>query len=128
LRTPPRGLRGPIASPIGTDGQLAELAKALVVSLATEPSVLPIQGPPGSGKTFTGSRMIAELVRQGRRVGITAVSHKVISNLLGETCRHARELGIPLRAVQKSNDRDQCPEASVTQLDEIAAIVNCLRK
>ena len=32
-------------------------------------SVLPIQGPPGSGKTFTGARMICELVRQGKRVG-----------------------------------------------------------
>jgi len=128
LRTPPRALGEPIASPIGTDGRLTDAARAVVISLATEPSVLPIQGPPGTGKTFTGSRMIVELVRQGWRVGITAVSHKVISNLLGESCRHARELGIRLRAVQKSNDRDQCPESSVTQLDENQAIVNCLRK
>ena len=27
-------------------------------------SVLPIQGPPGAGKTFTGARMICELIRQ----------------------------------------------------------------
>jgi uncharacterized protein len=31
-------------------------------------SVLAIEGPPGSGKTFTGARMICELVRQGKRV------------------------------------------------------------
>ena len=47
-------------------------------------SVLPIQGPPGSGKTFTGARMICELVRQGKKVGITAIGHKVIRNLLLE--------------------------------------------
>ena len=44
--------------------------------------ILPIQGPPGSGKTYSGARMIVELVRAGKRVGITAMSHKVIRNLL----------------------------------------------
>ena len=42
------------------------------------PGILPIQGPPGAGKTFTGARMICELVRLGKKVGITANSHKVI--------------------------------------------------
>ena len=50
-------------------------------------SVLPIQGPPGSGKTFTGARMICELMRQGKKVGITAISHKVIQNLLLEVIK-----------------------------------------
>ena len=53
-------------------------------------SVLPIQGPPGSGKTFTGARMICELVRQGKKVGITAMSHKVIQNLLVEVIKAAK--------------------------------------
>ena len=30
------------------------------------------QGPPGAGKTYTGARMICELVRNGARVGVTA--------------------------------------------------------
>ena len=46
--------------------------------------MLAIQGPPGAGKTFTGARMICELIRQGKKVGITAMSHKVIRNLLDE--------------------------------------------
>ena len=54
-------------------------------------SVLAIQGPPGSGKTFTGARMICELVRQGKKVGITAVSHKVIQNLLLEVIRRRKK-------------------------------------
>jgi superfamily II DNA or RNA helicase len=44
-------------------------------------TVLAIQGPPGAGKTYTGARMICEAVRRGLRVGVTAVSHKVIRNL-----------------------------------------------
>jgi predicted RecB family nuclease len=102
---------------IGEDEQLTDAAKALVGSLAREASVLPIQGPPGSGKTFTGARMIVELVRQGRRVGITAVSHKVIGNLLDEVCRTAAQNGIPLKAVQKASDGSHCQHAAVTEED-----------
>ena len=47
-------------------------------------SVLAIQGPPGTGKTYTGSHVIAKLLKSGKRVGITAVSHAVIANLLSE--------------------------------------------
>jgi uncharacterized protein len=49
--------------------------------------VLPIQGPPGAGKTFTGARMVCELVRCSKKVGITANSHKVIRNLIHATNR-----------------------------------------
>lgn len=44
--------------------------------------VLPIQGPPGTGKTHLASRMIVALAAKGMKVGVTAISHKVISNLL----------------------------------------------
>ncbi len=45
-------------------------------------TTLAIQGPPGSGKTYTGARMIVSLLQAGKRVGITSTSHKVIGNLL----------------------------------------------
>ena len=61
--------------------------------------------------------MIVELVKGGRRVGITATSHKVISHLLGEVCKVAREAGVPLRAVQKANETDGCQDPMVTQVD-----------
>jgi uncharacterized protein len=61
--------------------------------------------------------MAVELVKQGKRVGITAVSHKVISNLLGEMSRAARESGVQLRIVQKANESDGCPELMVEQVD-----------
>ena len=45
-------------------------------------AILPIQGPPGTGKTFTAAHMICELVKAGKKVGITAQSHAVIMNLM----------------------------------------------
>ena len=113
LRQRPRALENFEGTLVGEDDQLTPSAKALVRSLARETSVLPIQGPPGSGKTFTGGRMIVELVRQGRRVGITATSHKVITNLLDEVCSAAAEAGVSVKAVQKASDGDECHNPAV---------------
>ncbi|WP_027571501.1 TM0106 family RecB-like putative nuclease [Bradyrhizobium sp. WSM1743] len=66
--------------------------------------VLPIQGPPGAGKTFTGAQMICELARRGKKVGITANSHKVIRNLIDATIKAANELGIDLQCCQKTDE------------------------
>jgi hypothetical protein len=64
-------------------------------------TVLAIQGPPGTGKTFTGARMICELVRRGSKVGVSAVSHKVIRNLLDAVLREAVKSGREVSCVQK---------------------------
>jgi predicted RecB family nuclease len=46
-------------------------------------SVLAVQGPPGSGKTTSAARAIDALVTNRRmKVGVTALSHNVIRNLL----------------------------------------------
>ncbi|HEY8502031.1 MAG TPA: DEAD/DEAH box helicase, partial [Solirubrobacterales bacterium] len=46
-------------------------------------------------------------IAAGKRVGVTANSHKVISNLLGETERRALELGVSLRGLKKFSSPDQ---------------------
>jgi len=46
-----------------------------------EHSVLCVQGPPGTGKTTTAAEIIADLLAQGKKVGITSNSHEAI-NLL----------------------------------------------
>lgn len=71
------------------------------LALALEGGVLPIQGPPGAGKTFTGARMICALVQAGSKVGICATSHKVIRNLLNEVIKAADEQALALQCVQK---------------------------
>ena len=91
------------SEPLHRDGETTvEAAVRLCAHLAG--GVLPIQGPPGAGKTFTGARMICELVRRGKTVGITANSHKVIRNLINATIKAADELGIKLQCCQKADE------------------------
>jgi predicted RecB family nuclease len=48
-------------------------------------SYVAVQGPPGSGKTYSGSHIIYALIKAGKRVGITAMSHAAIDNLFAAT-------------------------------------------
>ncbi len=81
-------------------------------------AVLAIQGPPGSGKTYTGARMIPALVAQGKKVGVTGPSHKVIENLLRDVVKSADEAGAPLRVAQKTSDgAEGDPSSGIRVLD-----------
>jgi uncharacterized protein len=96
------------------------VAAAKRLGVLLDHSFLAIQGPPGAGKTFTGARMICELLRQGKRVGITATSHKVIGNLLKESIAAAAEAKIDIRCVQKVKKEDKPehdPPCLVTTVD-----------
>ncbi len=82
----------------------------LDAALRTAPTiaggVFPIQGPPGAGKTFTGARMICELVKAGKTVGVTANSHKVIRNLLDAVMKAASDAGTDINIVQKPSEME----------------------
>ena len=93
-------------APLRNDGETTVEAALRIASLM-QGGVLPIQGPPGAGKTFTGARMICTLVRAGARVGVTANSHKVIRNLLDEVLKASEENGINLAAIQKLSEGTQ---------------------
>jgi uncharacterized protein len=128
LRVPPPALREFAGTLIGDDGNLTVSAQALVHSLRCTASVLAIQGPPGSGKTFNGARMIVELAKSGKRVGITAVSHKVISTLLKEVCRAATEADVRINAVQKGNGQDEYQHPCVMIADNNDDVENALAR
>jgi len=83
------------------DDNTTALSRSIDLASFLTSGVLPIQGPPGTGKSFTGARIICELVRQGKKVGITANSHKVIRNLLDKTREAATELNMDLTCIQK---------------------------
>jgi uncharacterized protein len=91
LRHPPR-LSGGQTLAAGAHETAVDVSRR--VGLALDHSVLPIQGPPGAGKTFTGARMICDLVNNGKKVGITATGHSVIRKLLDETLKAASEMNI----------------------------------
>jgi predicted RecB family nuclease len=66
-------------------------------------SCLFIQGPPGSGKTWTGAELIVHLLRAGKRVGVTANSHKAIHNLLHEIEAAAADQDVAFQGLKKSS-------------------------
>jgi uncharacterized protein len=88
-------------APLGGESlQRLELAEQRALLDRLERSYLVVQGPPGSGKTYRGARLITHLIRQGRKVGIVAQSHKVIHNLIDAIEKAAAEEELDFRGVK----------------------------
>ena len=102
LARPPR-CGQPDGAPLRIDGE-SDLEAAVRLASSLDEGTLAIQGPPGSGKTYTGARMIVRLVREGRRVGISATSHRVIGHFLTNVLEAADEAGVSIRTAQKVSD------------------------
>lgn len=64
-------------------------------------SVLAIQGPPGTGKSYNAAKLILALVLQGKRIGITALSHRVITGLVETVYNNAQQAQFNIRIIQK---------------------------
>jgi uncharacterized protein len=95
---------------IGTPAaiQSMDLARQQVLVAALDDSYLFIQGPPGSGKTYTGARLIVSLIQNpGVRVAVTATSHKAIHNLLDEVIVAGGELGVAVTGLKKSSEVEE---------------------
>ncbi len=125
LRRGPRGA--------GISGGLAQVGEsqldaAVRLGLAIRDGTLAIQGPPGSGKTFTGAKMIVELVREGRRIGVTANSHKVIGNMLDAIAKAARTADPRsiVRIGQKPGTGDETTSPIATKLPTNASVKHAL--
>lgn len=97
--------------PRGSVLQTTELAELRELVASLDSSYLFVQGPPGSGKTYTGARLALELVRRGRRVGIAATSHKAIAKLLDELEAAALEEEAVFRGLKKETDNPDSPYA-----------------
>jgi uncharacterized protein len=107
-RLPPRAGQVP-GQPLQAEGE-EPVAAAVRAVMALDASTLAIQGPPGSGKTYTGAQMVLALVAAGRKVGVTANSHKVIGNLLDKVAEQAKKRGTAVRIGQKPG-REASPPA-----------------
>jgi predicted RecB family nuclease len=101
LRRPPRCGQADSSPLRQSDETDLDAACRLVSSL--DGGTLAIQGPPGTGKTYTGAEMIVRLLASGRRVGISATSHKVVENALKAVLRAADRTGVDVRAIQKTD-------------------------
>ncbi|MFT4629629.1 MAG: putative RecB family nuclease [Dinoroseobacter sp.] len=101
---------GPIASSLDAQEKLDQIVTA---ALNLDYSYLPIQGPPGAGKSYTAKHIIAELVRTGAKVGISSNSHKAINNLLLSTARYCTEIGVSADFMCTSETEPGLAEAGV---------------
>jgi predicted RecB family nuclease len=125
LRNAPRAGQTPNESLV-RPGESSLDATCRVVA-ALDHSVLPIQGPPGAGKTYTAARVIVNELRRGRRVGVTATSHKVIGNLLDEVCEAAQEAKLAFAGIQKADDDQACTQSQITVTDDNAEVLAALQ-
>lgn len=120
LRRPPRLLHGEKLAPLASE--TPENTASRVV-LALQDSVFAIQGPPGSGKTYTGASMICELVKQGKTIGVTALSHKVIRNLLDKIVDVAHEKNIGgVRCLHRDREGEESEGVAVARKDNDEAL------
>ncbi len=101
LRRPPRVGQAPGDPLAMADEPGLDAACRLVAAL--DEGTLAIQGPPGSGKTYTGGRMAVQLLLEGKRVGVSANSHKVITKFLEEVLTAGEGL-VEVRAAQKVSE------------------------
>ena len=114
--------------PFDRDIQTTDLdeMKALVRSL--DGRHLVIQGPPGSGKTWTSGRLIADLIEHGKTVGVASTSHKAIHKLLDEIEDAAGEIRLDFKGLKKASGGnsesayDQGHFTSVTESDDCADV------
>ena len=76
LRRPPRQIVGALDT--STDS-----VEAITASLLnSDESYIAVQGPPGTGKTYVGAHVVANLVKQGWKIGVIAQSHAVVEHLM----------------------------------------------
>ncbi|MGD0408407.1 MAG: TM0106 family RecB-like putative nuclease [Candidatus Limnocylindrales bacterium] len=106
------------------DETALEAAKRVAPRL--QDSWLAVQGPPGSGKTYLGAALAVELVRRGRKVGVTANSHRVIGHLLDEVGARAAESGIGVTIGQKTDASGKCTSDTARPYERYGELLQAL--
>ncbi len=93
------------------------------VAASLDHSAFAIQGPPGSGKTYTGARMICELVKQGKKIGVAALSHKVIRKLLDDVVEAANNADLrAVRCLHRDNNGAESDGVAVAKENNAEAL------
>ena len=97
----------------GSDLPTVDAVHAAVRAL--DRSYVAVQGPPGAGKTFLASHVIARLVAEGAKVGVVAQSHAVIENLMLACC--ARD-GFDVSRAVRLRGKSVTPDAPWSEVSD----------
>lgn len=116
LKQPPRVSGHASGQPL-VDGHRPLLEEAIRVTAGLDQSYLFIQGPPGAGKTYTGSHLIVALLERGFKVGVSSTSHKAIHNLLHAVEKQAADRDFSFSGVKKANRGDPNTEFDGALID-----------
>jgi len=119
-------LRNPPRTTPAFESDTPPQAKAVAWARALDRGVLPIQGPPGTGKSHTAAEMILALVRDGKKVGITALSHKVIIGLMEKVILAGEKVGAKVSCMRRVSKPSEKPEAGILEekdYDKIEAVI-----
>ena len=97
----------------GSDLPTVDAVHAAVRAL--DRSYVAVHGPPGAGKTFLASHVIARLVAEGAKVGVVAQSHAVIENLMVACC--ARD-GFDVSRAVRLRGKSVTPDAPWSEVSD----------
>jgi predicted RecB family nuclease len=84
-------------------GENAQARGLRLLAIMTS-GLLPVQGPPGTGKTWLGGKLVCDAIEQVRAAGrvpviaVTALSHRVVDNMLVAIIEEAQVRGLPIAA------------------------------
>ena len=108
MRVPPR-LRSGVDCALREPGESASEA-AIRLILGLQEGCLPVQGPPGAGKTHMAALAVLALIARRRGpIGVTAVTHNAIRTLLAKIEELAPSVGLDVRMQHRQSDGIEHP-------------------
>jgi len=120
MRVPPR-LNGDTDCVFRGLGETASRA-AIRLILSLDGGCLPVQGPPGAGKTHTAALAALTIIKNLRGpVGVTAVTHNAIRTLLAKIEELAPSLGVSVRMQHRKGDGTSTPAIQIARSNEAVA-------
>ena len=81
LKRAPRQISGSLTK---SNSPIKDITASL---LDSDDSYVAVQGPPGTGKTYVGAHVIANLIKQGWKIGVVAQSHAVVEHLMNSVAK-----------------------------------------
>ena len=122
LRRPPRIAGG---EPLCRPGE-TPIQAAIRVAPRWHPAAWRSRGRPARARRTSARRCVVELARQGRRVGVTANSHRVIGHLLDSAAARAADRGVAVRIGQKTDRSGDCASDAAEPFDNYGRLLAAL--
>ena len=117
MRLPPRLNQGADLGFRGPGETASEAAVRLILGL--DRGCLPVQGPPGAGKTHMAALAALALIKHRRGpIGVTAVTHNAIRTLLDKIEELAPSLGMQVRIQHRKGDGIGTPSIQIARSND----------